>query len=256
MVKSIHSFGSEPGMEDYIAARKDIFFTSPDGVLRSNRLICQMIGYSDSECFVGATLQIDPDGNSSTAIRGRISGFGGAPNLGSDASGRGHVTPAWQKVGQEMTIQSDRYVGLTRGHKLVVQLTPTVSAKKGFPVFVNKLDAVQMAEEGLFELPPVMIYGEDVTHIVTEKGIAYLSRCSSWDERRAAIRAVAGQTPVGENELLSETEKLRAKKVVAYPEDLGIKPDSATTDLLSVKSMAGLVEISGGLFHPLPSFLQ
>lgn len=255
MIKSIHSFGSEPGMDDYIAARKNIFFTSHDGVLRSNRSICQMIGYYDSECFVGATLQIDPDGNSSTAIKGRISGFGGAPNLGSNASGRRHITPSWLKVGREMSSATGQHISLMRGRKLVVQLTPTVSAKKGIPVFVKNLDAIQMAEEGLFELPPVMIYGEDVTHIVTEKGIAYLSRCSNSDERRAAIRSIAGQTPVGQDEVRSETENLRKKKVVAYPEDLNIKPETAKIEVLSAKSIKDLVEISGGLYHPLPQFL-
>jgi malonate decarboxylase alpha subunit len=62
------------------------------------------------------------------------------------------------------------------GHKLIVQLTPTVSSKKVIPVFVEELDAKRMAEKGIFELPPMMIYGNDITHIVTEKGIAYICR--------------------------------------------------------------------------------
>src|ERR1700752_2016766 len=36
-VKSIHSFGSEVGMDRYVAARPDIFFIGRDGSLRSNR---------------------------------------------------------------------------------------------------------------------------------------------------------------------------------------------------------------------------
>src|SRR5580698_3713619 len=36
-VKQIHSFGSEVGMDDYIRARSDVYFTGPDGSLRSNR---------------------------------------------------------------------------------------------------------------------------------------------------------------------------------------------------------------------------
>ncbi len=142
-----------------------------------------------------------------------------------------------------------------RGHKLIVQLTPTVSAKQGIPVFVKNLDAMIMADEGVFELPPVMIYGDDITHIVTEKGIAYMCRCGSREERRAAIRAVAGQTPVGKEAVASETAKLREKKVVAYPEDLNIQPDTVTTELLSAKSISNLVDISRGLYHPLPQFL-
>jgi len=256
MVCSIHSFGSEPGMDEYVAARKDVFFTSPDGVLKSNRCLCQMIGFYDSECFVGATLQIDADGNSSTAIHGRISGFGGAPNLGSNPVGRRHVTPAWLKVGQEMAAAKGRQGVDVRGHKLIVQLTPTVSAKKNIPVFVEELDAKQMAEQGIFQLPPVMIYGDDITHVVTEKGIAYLCRCGSREARRAAIRAVAGQTPVGANEVAAETAALRKRKIVAYPEDLGIQPESASTQRLAAKSISDLVDISGGRFHPLPQFLK
>ena len=256
MVRSIHSFGSEPGMDDYIAARKDIFFTSPDGVLKSNRCLCQLVGLYDSECFVGATLQVDADGNSSTAIHGRISGFGGAPNLGSNAAGRRHVSPAWMKVGQEMAAAR----GLTgvdvRGHKLIVQLTPSVSAKKNIPVFVEELDANQMAAQGIFQLPPVMIYGDDITHVVTEKGIAYLCRCSGREERRAAIRAVAGRTPVGAKAVAAETESLRQRNIVAYPQDLGIKVSDATTDRLAAKSISDLVDSSGGRFKPLPQFLK
>ncbi|HKT94774.1 MAG TPA: malonate decarboxylase subunit alpha, partial [Paraburkholderia sp.] len=37
-VESVHCFGSEVGMEAYIAARPDVFFTGSDGSLRSNRV--------------------------------------------------------------------------------------------------------------------------------------------------------------------------------------------------------------------------
>ena len=142
-----------------------------------------------------------------------------------------------------------------RGHKLIVQLTPTVSAKKDIPVFVKNLDATLMAGQGLFELPPVMIYGDDITHIVTEKGIAYLCRCGSPEERRAAIRAVAGRTPVGEEEIASETEALRQKRAVAYPEDLNIQAEMVSRDMLAAKNMQDLVGISKGLYRPPRTFL-
>src|SRR5436190_266861 len=87
-VESVHSFGSELGMEDYIRARSDVFFTGLDGSLRSNRAFCQAAGHYACDLFIGSTLQIDLDGNSSTATLGRISGFGGAPNMGADARGR------------------------------------------------------------------------------------------------------------------------------------------------------------------------
>ncbi|MBJ7515192.1 MAG: malonate decarboxylase subunit alpha, partial [Stenotrophomonas sp.] len=79
-VKSVHSFGSELGMEKYIQARPDVFFTGADGSMRSNRAFSQTAGLYACDMFIGSTLQIDLQGNSSTATRDRIAGFGGAPN--------------------------------------------------------------------------------------------------------------------------------------------------------------------------------
>jgi malonate decarboxylase alpha subunit len=90
-----------------------------------------MVGYYDSECFVNAALQIDRNGNSSTAIRGRHSGFDGAPNLGSNAPGRRHVTPAWLKAGKESMHYANSNGRILRGKKIVVQLTPNCERKKG-----------------------------------------------------------------------------------------------------------------------------
>ena len=46
-------------MEDYIRARSDVFFTGPDGSLRSNRAFCQAAGHYACDMFIGSTLQID-----------------------------------------------------------------------------------------------------------------------------------------------------------------------------------------------------
>jgi len=100
-VESVHSFGSELGMEDYIRARPDVFFVGADGSMRSNRALCQAAGHYACDMFIGSTLQIDLQGNSSTATLGRISGFGGAPNIGADARGPRHASPAWLKAGQQ-----------------------------------------------------------------------------------------------------------------------------------------------------------
>src|SRR6202789_951473 len=83
-VKSVHSFGSEVGMGGYVAARPEIFFTGRDGSLRSNRVLCQLAGQYAVDAFVGSTLQMDGDANSSTVTSGRLAGFGGAPNMGHD----------------------------------------------------------------------------------------------------------------------------------------------------------------------------
>lgn len=81
-VESIHSFGGEVGMEKYIAARPDVFFVGKDGTMRSNRALSQTAGQYAIDMFIGSTLQLDYQGNSSTVTKGRLSGFGGAPNMG------------------------------------------------------------------------------------------------------------------------------------------------------------------------------
>jgi malonate decarboxylase alpha subunit len=119
-VKSIHSFGSELGMEDYIRERSDVFFTGPDGSMRSNRAFCQAAGHYACDLFIGSTLQMDLAGNSSTATLGRIAGFGGAPNMGADARGRRHASEAWLKAGREAREGFTGARGKPRGQKQVV----------------------------------------------------------------------------------------------------------------------------------------
>ncbi|MFN4161473.1 MAG: malonate decarboxylase subunit alpha, partial [Stenotrophomonas sp.] len=186
-VQSVHSFGSELGMERYIEARSDVFFTGSDGSMRSNRAFSQTAGLYACDMFIGSTLQIDLQGNSSTATRDRIAGFGGAPNMGSDARGRRHASPAWLKAGQEAALPGQ----MPRGRKLVVQMVETFREHMA-PAFVDRLDAWDLAERAKMPLPPVMIYGDDVTHVLTEEGIANLLLCRSPEEREQAIRGVAG----------------------------------------------------------------
>src|SRR5438874_1083866 len=124
-VESIHSFGSELGMEAYIAARPDVFFTGHDGSMRSNRAFCQMAGHYACDLFIGSTLQIDLEGNSSTATLDRIAGFGGAPNMGADARGRRHGSQAWLRAGREASLRYGHSQRMPRGRKLVVQIVET-----------------------------------------------------------------------------------------------------------------------------------
>ncbi|SNT23663.1 malonate decarboxylase alpha subunit [Noviherbaspirillum humi] len=245
-VQSVHSFGSELGMEDYIRARSDVFFVGPDGSMRSNRAFCQAAGHYACDMFIGSTLQIDLQGNSSTATLGRISGFGGAPNMGSDARGRRHVSPAWLKAGEQARAGSNR---IPRGQKLVVQMVETFREHMQ-PAFVERLDAWQLAEQAGMAIPPVMIYGEDVTHILTEEGIANLLLCRSDEEREQAIRGVAGYTPVGLGRDKRMVENLRDRGVIRRAEDLGIDKRLASRDLLAAKTMKDLVRASGGLYDP------
>ncbi|MGM9480720.1 malonate decarboxylase subunit alpha [Roseateles sp. NT4] len=248
-VESIHSFGSELGMEDYIRARSDVFFTGADGSLRSNRAFCQAAGHYACDLFIGSTLQIDLQGNSSTATLGRITGFGGAPNMGADARGRRHASPAWLKAGEEARNGRQGAAGTPRGQKLVVQMVETFREHMQ-PAFVEKLDAWTLQEQAGMALPPIMIYGEDVSHILTEEGIANLLLCRSDEEREQAIRGVAGYTAVGLARDTRMVENLRDRGVIKRPVDLGIDARDATRNLLAARSMRDLVRASGGLYAP------
>jgi len=249
-VKSIHSFGSELGMENYIAARPDVFFTGPDGTMRSNRAFSQAAGHYACDLFIGSTLQIDLAGNSSTATLDRISGFGGAPNMGADAAGRRHASPAWLRAGEQ---KRSHHPGIPRGRKLVVQMVETFREHMQ-PAFVAELDAWKLAESANMPLPPVMIYGDDVTHILTEEGIANLLLCANAEEREQAIRGVAGYTEVGLGRDQRMVENLRDWGVIMRAEDLGINKRDATRDLLAARSIKDLVRASGGLYHPPAKF--
>ena len=245
-IKNIHCAGSELGMEDYVAARPDIFFTGPDGSLRSNRAFCQLAGHY-ADLFIGSTLQIDTEGNSSTATLNRIAGFGGAPNFGSDSRGRRHASKAWLKAGEE-SMHPGKSV-IPRGRKLVVQMVETFKDKMQ-ATFVDKLDAWQLMEDFQLSIPPIMIYGDDVTHLVTEEGIAHLHRCSNLAERDQAIRGVAGYTPVGLARNKKVVEELISKKIIQRPIDLDIDPRRATRNLLAARSIKDLVFWSDGLYKP------
>ncbi len=244
-VQSVHSFGSELGMERYIEERSDVFFTGSDGSMRSNRAFSQTAGLYACDMFIGSTLQIDLQGNSSTATRDRIAGFGGAPNMGSDARGRRHASPAWLKAGQEAALPGQ----MPRGRKLVVQMVETFREHMA-PAFVDRLDAWDLAERAKMPLPPVMIYGDDVTHVLTEEGIANLLLCRSPEEREQAIRGVAGYTAVGLGRDRAMVENLRDRGIIRRPEDLGIRTRDASRDLLAARSVKDLVRWSGGLYNP------
>lgn len=246
-VQQIHSFGSEVGMDDYIRARSDIYFTGPDGSLRSNRAFCQVAGLYACDMFIGSTLQIDLQGHSSTVTTSRIAGFGGAPNMGSDARGRRHPSEPWLQAGQEA--DPDGPAPLRRGRKLVVQIGETFG-DKNVPLFVEKLDAIALADKLKLDLAPVMIYGDDVTHIVTEEGIANLLLCRDADEREHAIRGVAGYTDVGRGRDAAMVQRLRERGVIRRPEDLGIDPLDADRSMLAARSIKDLVRWSGGLYAP------
>jgi malonate decarboxylase alpha subunit len=245
-VDSVVCFGSEVGMADYTRARPDVFFTGHDGSLRSNRVLAQLAGQYAIDLFIGSTLQMDVEGNSSTVTEGRLSGFGGAPNMGSDARGRRHASAAWLDM---ITNKS----ATARGRKLVVQVVETFH-KGGEQSIVETLDAIAVGKKAQMPMAPVMIYGDDVTHLVTEEGIAYIFRAEGLEERKAAIAAVAGATEIGLRADAKRTGSLRARGIVATPEDLGVRRTDARRTVLAARSIDDLVAWSDGLYQPPAKF--
>ena len=76
--------------------------------------------------------------------------------------------PAWMDMRPTQVNETDTF--LARGKKLVVQMVETFQ-EGGKPTFVNTLDAVDVAKKAGMPLAPIMIYGDDVTHLLTEDGI-------------------------------------------------------------------------------------
>jgi malonate decarboxylase alpha subunit len=219
--------------------------------LRSNRPYAQMAGQYAVDLFIGSTLEIDQHGNSSTVTPERCVGFGGAPHMGSNPGGRRHDTQAWSACAQGPLYQKQG----RPGRKAVVQVARTRRGS-GHNTFVERLSAEHMADLTGMATPPVMIYGDDVTHIVSEKGIAHLWRCRSLEERSSCICAISGE----ESELstrvsAAEVKRLRSEGLVHYPADIGVDTARATGELLAASSLAELVEWSGGLYS-IPVSLQ
>ena len=120
----------------------------------------------------------------------------------------------------------------------------------GDGLVAEEAERAHIAEQAGMEIPPVMIYGEDVTHILTEEGIANLLLCRTDEEREQAIRGVAGYTPVGLARDKRMVENLRDRGIIRRAEDMGIDKRMATRDLLAARNMKDLVRASGGLYDP------
>ena len=171
--------------------------------------------------------------------------------MGSDPRGRRHPSEPWLKAGAEADPNTPAH--LRRGRKLVVQIGETFG-DKNVPLFVERLEALTLAEKLDLELAPVMVYGDDVSHIVTEEGIANLLLCRDKDEREQAIRGVAGYTEVGRGRDAKIVQRLRERGVIRRPEDLDIDPLDADRNLLAARSIKDLVRWSGGLYAPPSQF--
>ena len=232
----------------------DIFFTGADGSLRSNRAFCQTAGLYACDMFIGSTLQIDLQGNSLDRDRRRASPASAARRTWARDAARAAPSERALAEGRRARPIPTAPALLRRGRKLVVQIGETFG-DKNVPLFVEKLDAVELAEKLKLELAPVMIYGDDVTHIVTEEGIANLLLCR--DDGRARTgdprrRRLHRSRPRAGPQAWSQ--RLRERGVIRRPEDLGINPLDADRSLLAARSIKDLVHWSGGLYAPPSQF--
>lgn len=81
-----------------------------------------------------------------------------------------------------------------------------------------------------------------------------LYKSSSLEERRAALAAVAGVSPIGLKSDPKRVQKLRRDGLVAFPEDLQVSRNDAKRSLLAARSVEDLVAWSGNLYHPPAQF--
>lgn len=104
------------------------------------------------------------------------------------------------------------------------------------------------------DLAPVMVYGDDLTHLVSEVGVGYLYKTQSLDERRRVVSALAGVTPLGRRSTPEDVDALRRDGLLALPADIGVRPAEANRSLLAAHSIDELVDWSGGLYDPPAKF--
>jgi malonate decarboxylase alpha subunit len=126
--------------------------------------------------------------------------------------------------------------------------------KDNKPTFVDTLDAIAVGKAAKLPMAPVMIYGDDITHVVTEEGVAYLYKAQNIEERRMALAAIAGVTPFGMRCTPEIAKKLRSEGMIATPEDLKIRRIDANRSLLAAKNIDDLVKWSDGLYEPPAKF--
>ena len=201
-------------MEDYIRARSDVFFTGPDGIAAlATARSARPPATTPATCSSARRCRSTSHGNSSTATLGRIAGFGGAPNMGADARGRRHASPAWLKAGREARAGPQRRRARRAARSSSCRWSRP-SASTCSRRSSSGSTPGSWRSRPACELPPIMIYGDDVTHIVTEEGIANLLLCRSDEEREQAIRGVAGYTPVGLARDRRTVENLRDRGVI------------------------------------------
>ena len=207
-------------MADYTPRlRPGVFFTGHDGVACGAPTACSRSpGQYAVDLFIGSTLQMDAEGNSSTVTKGRLAGFGGAPNMGSDAESAATPAAAW------LDMITNKSVPPHAERKLVVQTVETFH-KGGEPSIVDTLDAVAVGKKARMPVAPVMIYGDDVTHLgATEEDRLPSTRPTVWRSAKAVIAAIAGvSTEIGLRADRNRNRRIRSRGLRGNSEDVGVR---------------------------------
>ena len=233
-------------MERYTAARPDVFFTGRDGSLRSNRVLCQLAGQYAVDMFIGSSLQIDGDANSSTVTDGRLPGFGGAPNMGHDPHGRRHSSPA---------------VAEPRARRGLRATRPETGG-------ADRPDLPEGRHPNVCRITRRRRGGQERRHADPTSDDLRRRRqpCRHRRGRRLPVQGTVACRPPGgvvgdcrcnADRACAEaarTEQLRRDGLVAFPEDLGIAARQADRSLLAARSIEDLVAWSGGLYDPPAQF--
>ena len=192
-VESVHCFGSEVGMEDYIAARPDVFFTGRDGSLRSQPRACASSpGNTACDLFIGSTLA---DGRRREFVHGHARPPRRLRRRAEHGPRSARPPPLERSVAQAAeATRAER--AIARGHKLVVQTAETFK-KGGEPTFVDALDAIAVGEQSGMPIAP----GHDLRRRRQPRRHRGRHRVSARGRRRRraarGVAAVAGVTPIG-----------------------------------------------------------
>ncbi|TGD89181.1 hypothetical protein BayCH28_07415 [Mycolicibacterium sp. CH28] len=113
---------------------------------------------------------------------------------------------------------------------------------------VSRPEPLDLFERGIADKLDLCYAGPQSVRIakLVEDGTVHIGE----EDRRAALAAIAGVTPIGGGADAHRTEALRRDRLVAFPEDLKIETRLATRSLLAARSIADLVAWSGGLYEP------
>ena len=95
-----------------------------------------------------------------------------------------------------------------------------------------------------------MIYSDDLTHIITEEGIAYMNRCANLQEKMAPLERLPVIRKLVSRKIPMRQKPYGKKVLLKHLKDLGIDVSKANRSMLAAKNVRDLVEWSGGLYNP------